>query len=83
MLKKIFNTLGIIFIGLPNLPFAIIIAIYVLYNIYKHNNIVEIVISQDKGESLITDEIKEYIKKIYPTWLMVLVALYVWYLILF
>ncbi len=83
MLKKIFNTLGIIFIGLPNLPFAIIIAIYVLYNIYKHNNIVEVEISQDKGESLITDEIKEYIKKIYPTWLMVLVALYVWYLILF
>ncbi len=83
MLKKIFNLLGLIFIGLPNLPFAIIIAIYVLYNIYKHNNIVEIEISQDKGESLITDEIKEYIKKIYPTWLMVLVALYVWYLILF
>ena len=83
MLKKIFNTLGIIFIGLPNLPFAIIIAIYVLYNIYKHNNIVEIEISQDKGESLITDEIKEYVKTIYPKWLMVLVALYVWYLILF
>jgi hypothetical protein len=83
MLKKIFNTLGIIFIGLPNLPFAIIISIYVLYNIYKNNSIVEIEISQDKGESLITDEIKEYIKKVYPTWLMVLVALYFWYLILF
>ena len=83
MLKKIFNTLGIIFIGLPNLPFAIIIAIYVVYNIYRHNSIVEIEISQDKGESLITDEIKEYIKKIYPKWLMVLVALYIWYLILF
>ena len=80
MLKKIFN---IIFIVLPNLPFTIIIAIYVVYNIYKHNNIVEIEISQDKGESLITDEIKEYIKKVYPTWLMVLVALYFWYLILF
>ena len=80
MLKKIFN---IIFIVLPNLPFAIIIAIYVVYNIYKHNSIVEIEISQDKGESLITDEIMEYVKKVYPTWLMVLVALYVWYLILF
>ena len=66
------------FIIIPNLPIAIALTIYVLVNILRHTNIVELEFLED--DDLITDKIKEHINEIYPKLFRYFVAIvfYMW-----
>jgi len=72
-LKKILKP----FIIVPNMPFVIILAVYILVNIYKHTSYVEMEFIDDE---LINDKIKKHIEDIYPKQFRYLVALifYLW-----
>jgi hypothetical protein len=78
-MKKI---LKLIFIGIPNIPLIIIIWIYVIYNIFKHNSIVEIVMYMENNEDFATSEIKSHIGKLFPKMLFRGIALYFWMYVL-
>tara|TARA_R110002033_G_scaffold135357_1_gene174896 strand:+ start:140 stop:388 length:249 start_codon:yes stop_codon:yes gene_type:complete len=67
------------FIILPNLPFIIAVAIYILINIYRHTGSIEMEFNED--DDLLTDKIKNHFKDIYPKHFVYFVALifYVWY----
>lgn len=60
ILKKVIKP----FIILPNIPFIIALAIYVLVNIYKHTGFVEMEFIED--DDLMNDKIKDHINDIYP-----------------
>jgi hypothetical protein len=61
------------FIILPNLPFIIALAIYIVINIYKHTPFIEMeFISED--DDLMSDKIKKHIIEIYPKKFIYVVA---------
>lgn len=63
-----------IFISLPNLPFMVVLAIFLAFKVLKHTGIVEF--SMDNVE--LTSELKKYVKKLYPLHLKVAIALFFW-----
>lgn len=67
-----------LFIILPNLPFAIILAVYIAVKTYKHTGYLEMgFINIDE---LFNDEIKKYIDAVYPSHSKYVVAFifYLW-----
>ena len=63
---EIFKRAIKIFIMLPNLPFIIVLAIYIVVNIIANTNPVEMEIISNSDDGFMNNEIKEHIKKIYP-----------------
>lgn len=75
---KILNKAIKPFIILPNLPFIIVLSIYILVNIYIHTGFVEREFIND--DDLLNDKIKNHINDIYPKHFRYAVAIffYVW-----
>jgi amino acid transporter len=77
-MKKVFKY---IFIGIPNIPLIIFISLYVIYNIFKHTDMVEIYIQEDG--SYLTDEIKDHLSKTFPKILFISIGLCFWVYFIF
>jgi len=68
-IKYVVNKIIII----PNIPFLLILAIYILINIFRNTSETELEFVSDK--ELLTDEIKDWVMKIYPKYLTFLIAI--------
>jgi len=68
------------FILIPNIPFAIIMSIYILIKVYKHTGYTEMQIIKEKEGKILNDEIKKHIEKIYPKYFRYTIAFifYLW-----
>ena len=77
-MKNLKNTLLIF----PSLPFLIIIAIYLFYNLVKKNGITEVYIKLQNDGTILTKELKDYVKKIYPRYAIITVSIVFWTVLL-
>ena len=66
--------LKFVFITLPNLPFILILAFYVIYRIMSDTGMVEFSMADTK----LTPEIKKYIKRMYPKPLLFSISAFFW-----
>ena len=73
-MKNLKNTLLIF----PSLPFLIIIAIYLFYNLVKENGITEVYIKLQNDGTLLTKELKDFVLKIYPRYIIIIVSIIFW-----
>jgi len=67
-----------IIIGIPNLPIILLMAIYGMIMMVKNTGLVEMQLKKDRDGFLLTDEIKEYLTKIYPLHLRIFIAVCVY-----
>ena len=73
-MKNLKNTLLIF----PSLPFLIIIAIYLFYNLVKENGITEVYIKLQNEGKLLTKVLKDFVLKIYPRYIIITVSIIFW-----
>ena len=74
-MKKVFKFLFL----LPNIPFIIIIGIFVYIGIANNTNEIEFEFTKD----FLTPELKQFILKFYPKWIQYLISIISWGAILF
>lgn len=67
---------------IPNLPLIIILAIYLFIKIYRNTGIIEMEFIEE-GDEILTKDIRDYIKSLYPKVLLYSVAVmfYGWLII--
>ena len=77
-MKKIIKHLILI----PNLPFIIIISIYVVVNLHRHTGAVEMEFIEEDEDLLSNSSIRKYIEEIYPKHFRYFIAI-LFYLLIF
>lgn len=56
-----------IIVFIPNLPFTLIISIYVIFKFFKESSFTEITLAVEKGDELINlEDGQKYVDSIYP-----------------
>ena len=68
---------------IPNLPFIILIVIYVFVNLHKHTSEVEMEFIEADEDVFVNSGIKEHIEEIYPKHFRYFIAIVFYILILF